>query len=416
MNKKKNIIVCADYLDFRDDIRSMLFEASQVSNLTIYTTTNISGSTESILNQCKVKQIYRRSLLNRIIYRFYDYFSSIPVPDCFWLYKEFELRNAPYSKYYILKKYLNKIKSVLPRFFSYDMLLRSISSPELSENADQYWFVTPINNHEILAKALRENPKNTKIYVYSWDHIYKHTSFTSRAKYMCWNVAAKRELSYFHSVPSKNIKVVGVSPFYYLSHDSTERRCHDPATQITIGFAFACGIYPADVEELQWFINMSQLVSTLYPDIKISARLYPLRNKSIDFSCFNDLKNVEVHNVVSGTFRSFSDHKEKLAWLNGLSMFASFGTTLGLEASLCGVPSFHIRCKPDVSGEASLSAFSNARHLSEEFAKTKSWCCVPSDSYLIDAIEMIRSAEFDINRPDINPILPGQLTNYFLEE
>jgi hypothetical protein len=354
------------FLDFRNDVRRLIATSATHCDVVVFVKKE---DTKSALHYLSDKVTYRTideaktSLSNFIWKRVYFLFREIPKSrDNFLLMEYFKL-SLTKSPFQMRKNYvLLLLLKWLPKCISYDYYLSQLQPAGRTtlEDIDQFTFFTAVADDHLLARVLKEK-RPVKVYVYSWDHPYKHTCFSKKVNYLVGNDQARNVLAYLHHLRLDQIQVAGTSQFGYL-HEFQHRSQTAPYYPRPY-FYFGCGVGIQELayQEVKLISAMATLLASSRPEMLLVVRPYPFLQ---DLRIFDNLRNranvtFDDHYRNDDLSTSEQDIQEKLNKMLHATAFFHIGTTMGLEACLLDVPSFLIALEPAPSQHLSLYHFAH---------------------------------------------------------
>ena len=339
--QKNKIGFFFNFIDFRNDIREIIFRISKKRSVVIFVKKKNLELTKKLFKEnidIEIREFYENKLiLNNIYKRIFNWFGIIPKSK----------KNFLLMKYFLIineKVFLKKFKNVIlfnlsrlfPKFISYDNYLNLISSHynEISSDIEEFFFITKIESDQFLSYLIKRNFKVTS-YVYSWDHPAKHNSFSKKINYLVWNDWIRNDLTYLQNIKKEKIKIIGSSQFCYI-YDYIKNFGHEKRliNYDYLYFGCAVGIPKIAKQEVEIIINLSKILKKNNINLKILVRPYPvLENWSI-YEKLNLYENVIVENDFRNINLSIKKDKilEKYNKIKFSAAFLHLGTTLGIEA------------------------------------------------------------------------------------
>ncbi|HUZ60766.1 MAG TPA: hypothetical protein VMU83_18490 [Hanamia sp.] len=346
------IAFVVSFFDLRNDVRKVIEIISLNHKVVVFYKP---ADEEKILSH-KIDNVeYRpildrnRTLPNMIREQLFLYFKILPQSrNNYFLMELFKISNLKNNKAIRRGKFVLYMQRVLPRLMSYDQLLRILKPAARTEISDirQFILFSEMVDDYFMSRLIKEK-KKIKIYVYSWDHPFKHTRFPSYPKYLCWSQGMKEDLIKMQGIPTSQITVIGASQFGYVYEFN--KKLSEGLVQRTFPFEYvyfgcALGIRELVPSELTIVKQLAEITLKIRPDLKFVVRLYPqLEN----WMMYDEIR--KVHNVViDDGFRQKdlsikADHIfEKFEKIHHSIAFLHLGTTMGLEACFFDTPSFII--------------------------------------------------------------------------
>lgn len=355
------------FFDFRNDVRRLIAIAAKSHDVVVLVKRKDSELIQKHLLDSidyRIVNERKRTLFNFMWERIYFLFRSIPKSRNNFLLMEFFKLSQTTSVFQKKKNYLLiKLLSWLPKFISYDYYLsklRTIGNTKL-DDIEQFVFFTAIADDYLLSRLLKENYP-VKVYIYSWDHPYKHTCFSQKVNYLVGNDQTRGNLADLQNLPLDRIQVVGSSQFGYL-FEFQKRPILSTSSYSQPYFYFGCaiGIPELAIKEAELVEIIAKILSKERSEMLLIVRPYPFFR---DLQIYDDLKNL-ANVIFDDQYRStdlaISEWHivEKLNKLKHANAFFHLGTTMGLEACLLDVPSFLIALEPPPSKPLSLYNFAH---------------------------------------------------------
>ncbi|MEM9918095.1 MAG: hypothetical protein AAF990_08365 [Bacteroidota bacterium] len=260
--------------------------------------------------------------------------------------------------------------------------LESPEAAQLLEKIDPSVFIStyPVNLSEaMMLKAANEQGIKTVIHLLSWDNISCKGHFPALAdEYIAWGPIMERELMEYYQIPKEKIHAQGV-PHFDLHVRS--RQAPNPAPYLKelgldpsrpyLFFGMSSPRFaPKEIDIVEWLAK-SVKEDVFGKDIQLIIRPHPqnVQGSMADQSWLPRLKALH-----SGRVRvDFPDLvKSKMPWsirqkdmerlsqlLVGASISYNSGSTLSIDALMCGVPVV----LTSFDGDAELSYWASARRL-----------------------------------------------------
>lgn len=353
------------FFDFRNDVRRVMAEVAKQHEVVIF---GRPEHQEEILRhlppglEFRLIQEKKNSFWNNFWTKLYILFKRIPKSrHNFFLMELFKASLT--SDPVLLKKNHRIVAWVrrLPKLISYDFYLKRLdyqAATDLSE-IDQFICFTAIADDFLMARLLHEN-RPVKVYVYSWDHACKHTCFSERAQYVCWNERIREDIIQLQHIAAAQVKVVGVSQFAYIN----EYRRLQPPLPRTFPFDyvyFGCAIGVAQLigEEQKVIVSMAKSLEKTCPDLKLVVRPYPVQGDWSVYNVLHSITNVVMDDDFKTLDLSIKDSHilDKFEKITNAQAFFHLGTTMGLEACFTDTPSFILDYGYDTKEGLSLYSF-----------------------------------------------------------
>lgn len=365
------------FFDFRNDVRRVITEVAQQHEVTIF---GRPENKEEILRHLPAGVKFRLinekkgGWWNSLWIKLYILFRQIPESrHNFFLMELFKASLATDAA--VLKKNHQILAWVrrLPKIISYDFYLNRLQYRAQTDltGIDQFVCFTAIADDFLMARLVHENHP-VKVYVYSWDHACKHTCFSSRATYVCWNERIREDLIHLQHVSSSRASVVGASQFAYID----EYRKVAAQLPRTYDFPYVyvgCAIGVVDLvrDEVSVVKQVAETLQQARPDLKLVVRPYPVQGNWELYAPLRSLPNVVMDDGFRTLDLSVKDSHilEKFEKIANADAFFHMGTTMGLEACFTDTPSFMLDFGYTSTDGLSLYGFihqyQNDRHLIE---------------------------------------------------
>ena len=337
-----------DFFDFRNDVRRVISELAKNYEVIIFTN---ESQKEKIITfelpntSVRIIKEKRKNPLNYIIDKLYFYFKRIPSSEKnFYLMEYFKINLIKSKKIRSIAFFHLFLIKILPKFIEYDWYLRKIffKKDTKIDDVDTIIFFTNILDDYFLARCIDEK-KDIQVYVYSWDHPFKHTKFSKNVIYKVWNIGMKDDLRNIQKIPENKIIISGSSQLSFVkevkSIVSTMNQSFDFKY---VYFACSIGIEELVVKEVNLIKYLNKIIFTNFPDIKLVVRPYPnLKN----WSLYDELKSSEIiidYDDNKDIINANKMIKEKFEKIENSLLFIHLGTTLGLEAAFFNTNSYLI--------------------------------------------------------------------------
>lgn len=336
------------FFDFRNDVRRVIAEVSKKKQVVIF------GKPEHRLEilqhlpegiEFRLIDERKNSFWNKLWVKLFVLLKQIPKSKHnFYLMELFKasITTDPIvrAKNYQILKWVR----LLPKILSYDFYLNRLDYKANTDfkDIDQFVAFTAIADDFLHARLLKEN-RPVKVYVYSWDHPCKHTCFSIRAKYVCWNEPLRQDIIELQHIPDNQVKVLGASQFAYIE------QYQQLSTQLPQTFNFdyvyiGCAIGAADLvaDEVAVIESVAEVLHETQPTWKLVVRPYPVQANWNLYEKLRVLPNVVMDDGFRTLDLSVKDHHilEKFEKIDNAKAFFHLGTTMGLEACFTKTPSF----------------------------------------------------------------------------
>ncbi len=368
------IAFVVSFFDFRNDVRRVIAEVAARHEVVVLgkpQDTDTIGAHLPEGVEFRTIQEQKPNVWNKFWERAYLFFRKIPQSRTnFFLMEHFK---ASYSAdAHTRDKALRIFRWIrrLPKFLSYDAYLNRLDylAGTPLDDIDLFICFTAIADDYLLARLIHEN-RRVRVYVYSWDHPYKHTCFSKRAHYACWSEPIREDVISLQNIPADRMSVTGASQFCYIR----QYREHDFfSAQYPFRYVyFGCAIGIADLvpDEIRLIKILAETLKKVQPDWKLLVRPYPVLPDWTLYEQLRKLPNVIFDEDFRQGDLSVQEQKvmEKYATIEQAEAFFHLGTTMGLEACFTDTPSFVLDFGYATRAEVSLYNFvhqyQNDRHL-----------------------------------------------------
>lgn len=341
------------FFDFRNDVRRLIASAMKSHEVVVFVLQKDSTLIRSYVRDsvvCREIIEKKKSLSNFIWERVYFLFRKIPKSRNNFLLMEFFKLSLTNSASQKRKNYfLFKLLTWLPKFISYDYYLTKLQTTSKTQVDDikQFILFTAVADDYLLARLLKEN-RHVKVYVYSWDHPYKHTCFSQKVTYLVGNDQTRDNLAELQKLSLNKIQVVGSSQFGYLREFQNNPQSASGYTRPYFYFGCALGIPELAVQEAELVKTIATILATNRPEMLLVVRPYPFFRDLTIYDELKSLTNVVMDDQYQSNDLSISEWfiMDKLNKLRQATAFFHLGTTMGLEACLLDTPSFLIALEP----------------------------------------------------------------------
>lgn len=335
-----------DHLEWRQDNRDLVRYLSQRYRTVLFVRHRDFTQVRETLGQyAEVRGIneQKHSLRNRFLANLHSVGKILPKSrKNYYLMEHFKL--VAIGKKGILAGRLRlRLHRLLPDRFTYDTYLDALELKRKTkiDDIDTFLFTTDILNDAMLARVL-ESGKPVTVYVTSWDHPCKHTTFSSRVKYLTWSDRIGADVEELQHIPADNIETAGAGALTYL-HRYLQTRTPDrqPPARPYLFFGCSIGIRELVGKEIQIIKELALRLQREMPGVDLLVRPYPSlerENAYAELDSFDCIKMDSTHRL-RGMHTSTEGLFEKYATIDGAMAFLHLGTTLGLEASYLNPPS-----------------------------------------------------------------------------
>jgi hypothetical protein len=284
------------FFDFRNDVRRLIIEVAKKHEVVLFVNQNqldiiknhqLANTTIRVIDEKKI------SKKNKILELIFYFFKTIPKSkNNFFLMESFKIGNIKdLTKQKKANKKLNMIMK-LPKVISYDWLLNrlSLKKETFIQDIDRMIFFTEISNDYFLARCIKER-KKINVYVYSWDHPYKHTRFSNQVKYLTWSEDTKQDISKLQNIDIDRIEVLGSTQFAYINDAlkiKSKKRTFDFKY---IYYACAIGIDPLVPQEIKIINKIHSIIKNHDTNLKLVVRPYPVLN---NWKLYDELRGKDI--------------------------------------------------------------------------------------------------------------------------
>ena len=336
------------FFDFRNDVRRVIDEVSKKHEVVIF---GRAEHQQDILKhlpdgiEFRLIDERKSTFWNNLWVKLFVLLKQIPKSEHnFYLMEMFKasITTDPIVK---AKNYrILKWTQQLPKIISYDFFLNRLEFKKNTDfkDIDQFIAFTAIADDFLHARLLRED-RPVKVYVYSWDHPCKHTCFSKRANYVCWNESIRQDIIDLQYIPEEQVSVVGASLFAYIDQYNAVK---DELPQ-TFNFDYVyvgCAIGAADLvaDEVAVVESVAEVLQQTKPNWKLVVRPYPVQANWQLYEKLRSLPNVVMDDGFRTLDMSVKDNHilEKFEKIANAKAFFHLGTTMGLEACFTETPSF----------------------------------------------------------------------------
>jgi hypothetical protein len=286
----------------------------------------------------------------------------------YFVLKLFEL-SATATRFIWIKGFFIKFRLYLPSLISYDFYINFIGRfGKFDLNGiDRALVITESGSHILIGAMLRSKIP-VDAYVYSWDHPFKHMSFSKKVRnWYVWSDDVKNDLVKLHNIDFKKIKILGSTQLSLVDKYISEYGCDSKNTNSKYIY-YGCGLGYGDLvfQEIELIKYLSKVLRQLDRGYKLIVRTYPLVEK--DKNMYHELKG--VNNIIidepvkySGnpgdkSFLIHSGIKKKYDLIRNAEAVFHSGTTLGLEACYFDIPVFFIAADDFTDGKSKVRGLS----------------------------------------------------------
>lgn len=333
--------IIVSFFDFRADVRALIGELKDAGHQLVLF---YRESEKKDINSNRIEGIdYRlireekRNWRNRLLEYAFLIGKKLPASrHNYFLMELFKISNNPSAKSVFVQRIILFLQRLGLNFVSYDYLIENLDFSGQTEidDIDQFLGFTEFQSDHFAARLLKEK-RPLSIYVYSWDHPFKHTRFSRHFRYKVWSQGLAEDLISLQNVPASNIRICGSSQFSYL-HSFLESE--SPGEKIFdfpyLYYCCAIGIIGLIPQETAIIHSVASELARCRPGWKLVIRPYPLLKNWDLYAPAMQLENV----VVDDGFRTqpFPDFTEasfdKFRKLQQAELVLHSGSTIGLEA------------------------------------------------------------------------------------
>lgn len=268
--------------------------------------------------------------------------------------------------------------SRLPCVLDYGWLLeRQATSTELDSmvrQLDVLIVVSDVSHDGLLAAAIAASVP-TALYVYSWDHPPKFARFPRGACSVgVWSEAIGSDVAELHGVPHSNL--LQLPPTQYAAimdrldeHQTKVAVDADPYVYFPASFG-----YPTLAEaEVQLVTQVADLLQQEFSDLRLRFRGYPHLQHHAVYEPLGRHPKIDIDSDVAGHGTGLDQNsvQGKTDALRRAVAVLHAGTTVGIEAALCGTPVIYLTCVPEKTADRAASLLESAwdqHHLQRFFA------------------------------------------------
>lgn len=333
----KKIGVLLDHYSFRADVRDFIDDIVQRENVVIFV-----SQTDRAVLPYESRSIERRSTFkNRLLDFLFDLIVITNVRRSDVINWRFRRLASKLSAVQYLKVTCIYLIAYFPKFVSADTLINlyDVNKCDLSD-VDVFLAFSDVKYPCLLARLKKEGIA-TSVYIYSWDHPSKLSYVPHEGvKYLVWNEALKDDLLCLHSVPCKNVSIVGSTQLSYLYEFLADIDGKSEGEGQYIYFAAAWGREVMAKQELLMLERLSKFMREFFPDKYILFRPYPNIEDPRIYDLISFLPNIVVDNYQSESTYIFDKEniKDKYEKINAAAAVIHTGSTFGLEVVYFNTP------------------------------------------------------------------------------
>ncbi len=384
------------FFDFRNDIRRLIMELNKYYQVVIFVRKEHEETVKAHLPkniEYRIINERKAGIYSSILKKLYFVMRKIPKSKSnYYLMEEFKIGNITNSKIQKKAHFLLKIHKWLPHVISYDRYLKliKVSKKTIINDITTFLCLTEIYDDHLFSRLVNEE-KKIFIYVYSWDHAFKHTRFSKKVEYFVWSEGIKDDLINIQQINPNKIHVTGSTQLGYLFNfkiDNTNNKYSKPY------YYYGCGIGILSLvdKEISLIQKLSETISRINKNATLVVRPYPnnknwdkyqtlLKNNNIVFDDGFRQKDLSVND---------SDITQKFQNISDALGFFHIGTTLGLETCHVDCPTFIINIEKDDRRKLNVFNFVNQR-------QNKKYLIDQSRSNTINSIEELENVITDIS-------------------
>jgi len=256
-----------------------------------------------------------------------------------WLYRNFRMSLLNMTRY-------------TPQLISYDTYLRFLRRDVAVDftGIDCYLITTEVYNDYLFYKILQQDAPKL-MYVYSWDHPCKMIRFSKKIDYyLVWNDELRSDLHLLQAIPVDKTYVWGATQFTDIYNYLKSKDLLNLVSYSGKYFYFVCATGKRNLvdAEIELIIELSKVIKSLDPSIKLVVRRYPFWKNSNVYDRLSKSPNIQLEEDSSnGSYQKYHSAEGAMALFH-------IGTTLGLEICYFNTPSILL----DMSGRTNvLSTF-----------------------------------------------------------
>ncbi len=349
-NRSLAIGIVLEHFDLRSDIREIISQLSSIYKVVVF---GKSADSEKFNRHIRDGVEFREIRENlpsqgNFIKRLYTIFKKIPKSrQNYFLMQEFKLQSLP--KQVKRKARLQiELQKVMPKVMDYDYYLERLpySGKTKIADLDHIIFLTEVASDELLARVIAEG-RSASIYVASWDHPCKHTSYTTKLMYDVWCEGIAEDLMELQGIPREKIRISGAGQLAYVEQFvSGGSGCKETKVPQYKFLYFACSIGITDLvpKEIKLIEGISKMLKENFSDWKLIVRPYPILNAWEMYNPLRLFSNIILDDEHRAQDYSIAEEAiwQKYAMLAGAKAFLHVGTTMGLEGSFLDTPSLLI--------------------------------------------------------------------------
>lgn len=291
--------------------------------------------------------------------------------------------------------------SIGPNLISYDRYLGWLDvAPNVSadiKGLDCLFVFSNIADDQAVAAAVRTSVPVVH-YIYSWDHAPKFRRFPNKGCLTAvWSEPIAEDIWNFHAIPRRKVVFLPATQYTALGDllsDSFSSKREDSKQFL---FAASFGYPSLAKQEVDLFEQISALVAVEFPGFRLLFRGYPHLENSEIYRPLELLDNVVIDRSTLGISRGLSPKgvASKVESVRDSIAVIHLGTTVGIEAALCGTPVVYVNITSQArtaqrSLKPHLEDAWKQYHLTRYFWREASKNVVSSFVELADALERAR--------------------------
>lgn len=379
------------FFDFRNDIRRLLVELNNYYQIVIFVRKEHEETVKAHIPENMEYRIInerKAGIYTPILEKVYFLLRKLPKSrQNYYLMEEFKKGNIENLKIRKKANFLLTLHRWLPHIISYDLYLKLIAVSKKTQIDDITTFLclTEIYDDHLFSRIIKEH-KNNFIYVYSWDHAFKHTRFSKKAEYLVWSESIKDDLINIQQINSNKIHVTGSTQLSYLFNLKNNIK---ESTFPKPYYYYGCGIGILSLidKEIALVQKISEAIKRINKNAVLVVRPYPNNKNWEKYKILNNYTNI----ILDDNFRqkdlsvSDSDIYQKFQNISGALAFFHIGTTLGLEVCHTNCPSFIINIEADNHKRLNVFNFVNQY-------QNKKYLIDQSESNTINSVEDLEKA------------------------
>lgn len=409
----KTIGLVPDHLEWRKDNRDLIRYWGKKYRLVLFVRyKNYHRFREVFGEYAEVRFIRetRKSFKNRLIANLHSVVKQIPRSrKNYYLMEHFKLYNFNSLNKKIGKLRL-KLHRLLPNRETYDEYLQKLelSRQTKIDDIDAFLFTTDILDDAFYARVL-ETDVPAAVYVTSWDHPCKHTTFSRRATYLTWSRCIGNDVAELQGISADRIKISGAGALSYITEYKKQ-----PAVAVEnpqkpyIFYGCSIGFIELVQDEIDIIKDLATRLQKELPGVSLLVRPYPFLE---DSDVYDELKKypciqMDPGQKLRGLETDIEGLYAKYRTIDNALAFLHIGTTLGLEASFFDTPSVMLDYGYDNTRTVlSLHSFMHQYQL-EKYMLTERNNVARSVDELMHILHQITAGTYDNKNQYIRDLFP----------